>query len=573
MEDKTPGKSTQPCVTKLLQKVPTYIRGLDEILQGGIPKERTTLLWGESGSGKTVLGTEMIFRAASRGEPGVILSFEESPQTLRRNFSTMGWDLLSLEDQGKLFLMEGRIDHRALVEGRFGLEPLMAIIRGKAAQMGAKRVFLDAPDVLLGLLHEPASVRAQLCFLVDWLAGSGLTTLMTLKPRGGGGFQAFTDFFESMTDCIIALDARVRNQVTTRRMRVVKYRGSGFGHNEYPFVITAGGVRTIPITAVQLGHRPSGERLSSGVERLDGLLGGGFFKGSSVLIAGEPGTGKSILASSFVREACQRGEKVLYVTFEESEDALVKNVASAGIDLSIPRERGLLRFLCTMPESTGTEEHLLMLVDQVEGFCPEHVVVDAISACPRMGGPQAAFDYLMRMLNFLKERGITILMVNQTAGTRQQLEISGNGISSMIDTVVFFSYVHGDGETNRAIQVLKSRGSSHSNQVRECVITDNGIEVLEPYGGLGGALTGTARRIQEAKEDQERRRLEAKIQRRQREIAKLKATMEAQMASLRADIENAEWELACLKAEKDRAERERIERLGTRQDGPKTRME
>lgn len=557
---------TQP-QAKSLPKVPTHIRGLDEILNGGLPLGRTTLISGEPGSGKTVLGLEILYRAAVNGEPGILLSFEESRKALRQNAATLGFDLPGLEAAGKLLLLEGRTNHRAKVEGEFGLEPMMAIISGKAREMGAKRVMLDALDVLLALLEEPYRVRAELHFLADWLAGSGLTSLVTLKPREVGPGKAFKDFFYSMSDCVLALDARVLNQVTTRRFRVVKYRGSDFGRNEYPFTITSSGIRTIPITAFQLLHKPFAERLPSGVERLDGLLGGGIFRGSCVLLAGEPGTGKTLLASSFVEESCKRDERVLYVSFEESGEALVQNVSSAGVDLSSPRQRGLLRFLTAMPESRGAEEHLMAVVDLVEEFGPRHVVVDAISACQRMGGEQAAFDFLMRLLNYLKERGITILLVNQTSGSKAHLEISGNGISSMIDTVIFFSYVHGDGETNRVIQVLKSRGSAHSNQARECVITDKGIKVLDAYSGPGGVLTGTARKLQEARDAQEARRMEAEIHLKEMELARLEAALGSQQAELKARIEHAHWELERLKAEKERALAERAERLSLREDG------
>lgn len=550
-----------------LPKLPTRISGLDEIMEGGLPRERTTLLFGQPGSGKTVLGLEILYRAAMDGEPGILLSFEESPQELRQNAATMGFDLPGLEAEGKLLLLEGRIDHRSIVEGSFGLEPLMAIISGRAREMGAERVMLDALDVLLALMEEPLRVRAELHFLADWLSNSGLTSLMTLKPRQAGAGRAFQDFFYSVSDCVLLLDARVLNQVTTRRLRVLKYRGSDFGRNEYPFIITSCGIRTIPITAFRLLHKPFGERLSCGVERLDGLLGGGFFRGSCVLLAGEPGTGKTLLASSFVEETCRRGERVLYLSFEESEEALVSNVSSAGIDLASPGKEGLLRFLTAMPESKGAEEHLTEVVELVEEFGPRHVVVDAISACQRMGGQQAAFDFLMRLLNFLKGQGITILLVNQTSGSKAQLEISGNGISSMIDTVVFFSYVHGDGETNRAIQVLKSRGSAHSNQLRECVITDQGIKVMEPYSGPGGVLTGTARKLQEAKDAQATRRMEAEIRLREMEVARLEALFEAEKARLKAQIEQAQWDLERLRAERERAHRETAERLSLREEG------
>lgn len=553
--------------SKKLPKLPTFIEALDGVLGGGLPKDRTTLILGEPGTGKSVLATEILYRGAIQGEPGIMLSFEETPDMIRQNAATLGWDLPKLEAEGKVFLMEGRTNHHTIMEGKFALDPLLSIISGKAKELGAKRLVLDALDVLLNMIQEPSQARAELMFLTEWLSHCGLTTIMTVKPRRAGHAVLFQEFFDSIAHCVISLSARVVDQITTRRLRVIKYRGSDFGKNEYPFVITGSGIRLIPITAFQLLHKPFGERVSSGIERLDKILGGGIFRSSCVLFAGEPGTGKTLLAATFAQEACKRGERVLYVSLEESEEALIRNVSSASIDLSSPRQSGMIRFLCSMPESRGAEEHLLAIVDEVEEFRPDHVIVDAISACERMGGRQAAFEFLMRLLNYLKEKGITVVLVNQTSGTKAHLEISGSGVSSMIDTVVFFSYVHGEGETNRAIQVLKSRGSSHSNQIRECVITDNGIQVLDVYAGPGGVLTGTARRVQEAKEAREARRMEAQIRLKEEEIKRLKAVLDAQQRRLKAQIELAQRELEHLKAEKDLAEAERAQWAGIREKG------
>jgi len=468
----------------ILKKTPTYINGLDEILNGGLPARRTTLVVGEPGSGKTVMGMEFLFRGAINEEPGIFLGFEEPPRILRENALTFGWDFRSLERDGRLFLMEGGLDPEVVMSGKFSLKPMLSIITGKAKEMGAKRVVIDALDVLFRLFETPSQVRSELHQLNKWLTESGLTSILTLKPREEPPGSLFQDFFYSMADCVIHLDARLLNQISTRRLRVVKYRGSSFGRNEYPFVITVEGVRTIPITRFELRHKPFGERISTGIPSLDTMLGGGYHRASCILLAGEPGTGKTLLASTFVRNVCSRGEKVLYLSFEESPEVLVHNVRSAGIHL-LPFLKGeRLHIFGAMPEATGSEEHLIRMSDAVERIKPQHVIVDAISACERMGGKQVAFDYLMRLLNFLKERGITTILTNQTTGTKSQIEISGNGISSMVDTVIFLSYIPGEGETNRIIQVLKSRGSNHSNQVRQYRITDEGMEILEAYMGM-----------------------------------------------------------------------------------------
>jgi len=544
--------------TKKLEKVPTYIKGLDNILEGGLPKNRATLVLGSPGTGKTNLTLEFLYRGAMNGEPGIFLGFEETKESLKQNAWSFGWNLEALENDNKLSIIEGRLNPETLVSGKFSLKPLLSIISHKAQEMKAKRLVIDALDVLLQLLEEPFAVRSELHYLNHWLSQQGLTTILTLKPREDG--SRLQDFFMSMADCAIVLDARVLNQVTTRRLRVIKYRGSSFGRNEYPFIITDKGLQTIPITSIELKHKPFSARFSTGISRLDRLLDGGLYRASCTLIAGEPGTGKTLLTTTIIQEACRRGEKAVYVSFEESDQAIINNVRSAGINLEPYVKSGRLHFITAMPEATGAEEHLLNLMEAVEKVKPQHVVIDAISACARMGGTQAAYEYLMRALNLLKEKGITIILVNQTSGSREQLELSGIGISSMIDTVIFLSYVHGEGETNRTIQVLKSRGSAHSNQVRECLITDDGIEILDAYVGEAGVLTGTARKVQEARDRLAQLRQEALLKSKELELARVKAIMEAEMKRLQAEVESLTTELKALKMEQEISQEERRKR-------------
>jgi len=550
-----------------LCKTPTHIQGLDEILEGGLPEKRTTLLIGDIGSGKTVMGVEFLYRGALNGEPGIFLGFEETSAKLRENALTLGWDLAVLEADNRLFLMEGRLDPETVVSGKLSLKPMLAIISGKAKEMGARRIVLDALDVLFMLYDDPVDVRAEIHRLNQWLAESGLTAVITLRPREEGPASLFQDFFKSMADCALSLNVNVRNQVPTRSLRVIKYRGSNFGGNEYPYLITEHGIRTNPITIFALKHRAFGERVTSGIPRLDAMLAGGYLRSSCVMLAGEPGTGKTLLAASFARDACGRGEKAFYLSFEESPETLVQHVASAGIDLKPCLKTGKLQLVSFMPESMGVEEHLLREVDLIEKFQPQHVIVDAISACDRMRGKPAAFDYLMRLMNFLKDWGTTTVLTKQTSGAKNQMEIFGSGISSMVDTVIYVGYEEADGETNRTIQVLKSRGSSHSNQAREFVISNDGVQILDLYLGPGGVLTGTARHLQEARDALEERKREADIQAKTREIERLKAELDAEAVRLRLRIKEIGAVKAGLEQEKEKTIAERQKQIRLRRRG------
>jgi circadian clock protein KaiC len=504
-----------------IEKAPTHIPGLDQILEGGLPRGRTTVLSGGPGSGKTLLALEFLYRGALAGEAGIFIGFEEPVEHLREYAATLGWDLRALEREKRLFLLGGHIKPDTLVSGEFSLKGLLAAAAGKSQEMGAKRIAIDALEVALRLFDEPRQVRNEMHLLNDWLQQAGLAVVLTTRAAKPGSAPFFEDFFESMGDCIITLDARVTDQIATRRLRVIKYRGSGFGRNEYPYLITSSGLSVAPISAVGLQHKPLGEKMTTGCRRLDEILDGGYRRASCVLLAGLPGTGKTLLCSTFVAVACGRGERVLYVSFEESEDALVENVRSAGIVLRPHLESGHLRILARFPEAMGVEEHFLHTLEAIDELAPAHVVVDAISACERMGGKQAAFEYLMRLLNACKERGITILMVNQTASD-DLAEISGNGISSLVDTVIGLAYKVNAGEITRLLHVLKSRGSRHSNQQHEYVITDAGIDLREVYVGEGEVLTGTARQVQEARDRAEAQRLDWEIQAKELELQHLR---------------------------------------------------
>lgn len=554
--------------SRKLAKIPTYIPGLDDILHGGFPQGRMTLITGDPGTGKTLLALQFLIKGALRGEPGIFVGFEESIANIKNNCATLGWDVEHLEKAGSLFMIQGTPDPEAIINGSFSLKGLLAVADGKAKEMGAKRIAFDALEVLFRFYDVPHHVRSEILIFNNWLARTGLSAIMTLKPGGKRKWVGtYEDYFDSQADCLLHLNIKTVNQITTRRLKVIKYRGSGFASNDYPYIIAQDGLHLAPITSVKLAHHPLGKKISSGLSKLDQIVYGGFRQGSCLLFAGLPGTGKTVLASTFSRAACERGERVFYVSFEESQDALLENIKSTGLNLWPYVHDKHLVILATMPESMGAEEHLICVLTKLNSFKPQFLIVDAISACERMGGKQAAFEFLMRLLNTCKDRGITIILINQTAGASQYLEISGNNISSMIDTVIFMDYVKGQGETNRILQVLKARGSAHSNQQWEYRITSRGIEISDLYLGEGEVLTGAARIMQEEKDRAAEENLKARLAAKKAEIDILSSTIAAESAKHQARIAAAELELKRLELaqqqlEKGKMQRSKIRRFG-----------
>lgn len=491
-------KQKGTAVLSTIAKVSSGISGLDEILHGGFPAGRVTLLCGGPGSGKTVFGLEFLVRSAMAGQPGILVSFEERADAIRDNALSLGWDLSALEKAGKLFILEARLDRNAVVAGEFNIEPLLAIIQGQSRKMKATHVVIDAVDALMRIFQDRRREFEEIGKLHDWLLESGFTTLMTSKLSDATGSRNGYEFLDYMTDCVLVLDQRVAGQVTTRRLRVLKYRGSGFASNEYPFVLTETGGVVMPVSTVSLNGRPPGPMLSTGIASLDGLLGGGFRRGSCLLITGPTGTGKTTLACSFVRQACARTEKVLYIGFEESPEAMVGNMLSPGVDLRPALEAGTLQVLTRMPESMGSEHHLLGALERIDAFGPDHIVVDAISACHRMGSGQAAFDYLVRLIDACSQRGITLFLVNQLDSGHTANGLSGIGLSSLIDTILILRYHRWDGRFGRILRIYKSRGSDHSAGEHPFAITDGGIRIdtegLQSEPGAETAGSTTARR-------------------------------------------------------------------------------
>jgi len=463
-------------------KVATNIDGLDEILRGGVPAGRTTLIAGGPGTGKSMFGLEFLYRGARSGHPGIFLSFEESKESVRENCLSLGWDLASLEKEGRFFLVDGHVDSQVLVSGDFNMNGLLAIVSGKAQEMGADRIVIDAVDMLMRVFDDPKRAQNETLTLHDWLNSRGMTSILTAKSAKNTIRSPF-GFLDFMADCVIYLDQRIQAQVNTKRLQVVKYRGSGYGGNEYPFLIADNGIHLNPVSGVEMALDRDHQRTSSGDPTLDAILGGGYHKGTCVLVSGLTGTGKTATASTFVRSACGNGQKVLYISYEESAGSMVQGMLSLGIDLRPPMESGCLEILSVMPESMGIEEHLFRIVSTIKRFKPDHIVLDAMSAVKRIAGDAAAFDFVVRLVDFCKETGATMMLINQGRGFHENYEFTGIGLSSIIDTILILDYKDTGTELKRVLLVLKSRGANHSNKYHPFILTDHGMRIeREPDG-------------------------------------------------------------------------------------------
>lgn len=520
-----------------LPKAATGIRGLDEVTSGGLPRGRPTLVCGPAGSGKTLLAMEFLVRGITDfGEPGVFMAFEETREDLVANVASLGFDLASFEVDGMLVLDHVDVVASELVEaGDWDLEGLFIRLGAAIDSVGATRVVIDTIETLFGAFQDAATLRSELQRLFLWLKARGVTAVIT-GERGEGRLTRH-GIEEYVSDCVIVLDHLVSEQTSTRRLRILKYRGSLHGTNEYPFLIGERGISVEPITSLGLQHAVSTERVSTGVDRLDVMLGGdGPFRGSSVLVTGTAGTGKSTLAAQFCDAACARGERAIYFAFEESKDQIIRNMSSVGMDLGRWLKAGLLQFRCVRPSLLGLEGHLLATQILIEDFDPAVIVMDPISDLVATGPERSVTAMLTRQVDFLKARGITAMFTN-LAG-KDQRDGTDQLVASLIDTGLVLRTLEGNGEHNRVLSVLKSRGMAHSNQVREFLLTDRGIELADVYVGPQGVLTGSARSAQEAKELSEAAARQEDLQQRRANLDRERVSVEARVAVLWREFED-----------------------------------
>jgi circadian clock protein KaiC len=527
-----------------LEKAPTGIPGLDQITGGGLPLGRVTLVAGSAGAGKTLLGLNFLVAGARQyGDPGVLMTFEESAAKVALNVRSLGFDLDELQRTGLLAVLAFRVDPSEMVAaGEFDFEPLFAILDDAITRVGAKRVVLDTIEVLFGAFGDDTIVRSELSRLMRWLEERGVTVVLT-GERGNGTALTRHGIEEYVTDCVIVLDHRVSAEISTRRLRVVKYRGSAHGTNEYPFLISARGVTVLPITSVALNYEASEERISTGIPRLDHMLGGGMFRGSTLMVSGTAGTGKTSLGAHMVNAACARGEQALLVLLEESPEQVLRNMRSIGLDLRPWVEAGLLRIWAARPSAYGLETHLAIFAELIEENPPSVAVIDGIvslsNGIPTTEVNTEVISIVARKIDLLKTRGITSVITAIGQGE----EVSTVTMSSMADTWLLLRNVEANGERNRLLFVLKSRGTAHSNQMREFVLTDHGVELVDVYVGAAGVLAGSARVTQQAAERDEDLRIAEELARRRRELHRSVIEREAHLVAVQDQLDAERTEM------------------------------
>ena len=520
-----------------IKKSPTGIAGFDEITRGGLPAGRTTLIVGGPGAGKTVFALQTLVTAArTYREPGIFVAFEESSRQIVGNAATFGWDLPALERE-HLFFLDARLSPSTVQAGDFDISAMLAGLGAKAREMGAKRIVFDGIDVLLTLLSDPTKERREMYRLQDWLAASELTAMITAKA---GDTDATTaerySFMQFMVDAVVTLHHRMIDRVSLRGIRVMKYRGSGFAEGEFPMIISDTGIEVATFGNSELNFEVSTARVSSGIPRLDTMLDGGYYRGSGVLISGAPGVAKTTLAGAFALAACERGERVLYVSFDEAGNQIIRNLRSVGIELEPHRDSGLLQFYSVRTESRSSEDHLVSLKRCLASFEPQNFIVDPLSALGKSGGHVAAVHASLRLLDYARSLGITTVCTSLVAD-EAPAETTTTQISTIADTWIHLAYLVHGGERNRTLTIVKSRGMKHSNQVRELLLSDQGLTLADVFTAGGTVLVGTARFEHEARmrEAAARERSARLIQRKTGEQAE--ARIRAQMAVLEAELE------------------------------------
>ncbi len=518
-----------------LDKCSSGIKGLDTVTLGGLPRGRPTLVCGGSGTGKTLFGMQFLVHGIlDHDEPGVFMCFEEREKDLAANVASLGFDLPALIARKKLAIEQVTIEREEIREtGEYSLDGLFIRLAAAIDEVGAKRVVLDTVESLFAALGNLGILRSELTRLFGWLKDKGVTTVVT-GERGDGTLTRH-GLEEYVSDCVILLDQRVVDQIATRRIRIVKYRGSAHGSNEYPFLLDKKGFTVLPITSIGLEYPASTELISTGIHKLDAMLGGrGYFRGGTMLVSGGAGTGKTSIAAHFADAACRRGERAIYFCFEESPDQIKRNMQSIGINLGQWVEKGLLRFFASRPTSFGLEVHLGAMVNLVDEFAPRVVVLDPVTSFDTAGSKLDARSMLMRLVDLLKSRQVTALFVSLAGDTGIS---EHSGISSLIDTWMIVTNLEQGAERTRTLSVVKSRGMKHSNQVRELLLSDKGADLADVVVGPDGSvLTGSALAAQQVADRAAAVIMSEEIARKKAALLRKRKAVEAKIAELEADL-------------------------------------
>jgi circadian clock protein KaiC len=545
-------------ISHALEKMPTGIDGFDKISGGGLPRNRTSLVMGGPGCGKTVFAMQTLVNGARLwNEPGIFVAFEEPSRQTIANTASFGWDLPTLEKEGKLFFLNARLSANDVQSGNFDLIGMLASLKAKADEMGAKRIVFDSLDVLLGLLNDPIAERRELYRLHDWLSQAGPTGIITLRTEGGDPLLSqHYGFMHFMADCVVLLHHHIAERVSLRNLRVLKYRGSHFAENEFPLVIGPQGMDVTSFGPEETEVEAPTQRVSSGIERLDTMLSGGYYRGSSVLITGAPGTAKSTLSAAFAQAACLRGEKTLYVSFDENASEIVRNLSSVNICLAPHVESGILKIYSEGSAAKSAEEQLMRIKMLIREQKPRCLVIDPLTAMVKAGGRIAAMGMSKELLHSAKVDGITIILTSLVEGGESMLETSGVAISTISDTWIHLSFLVLGGERNRALTIVKSRGTRHSNQVRELILSNEGVTLTDVYTSGGEVLMGSLRWGKMRMEALEKERARTADERKRSELALSEAETLARLEVLKRQLEAQRAELALLATQQKMQEEE-----------------
>ena len=514
------------------------------ILEGYLNWERTTLLKGGPGSGKTVFALQCLVNAVrKRKERGIFVAFEETTGQILANAGTFDWGLPALMKK-KLFFLDARLSPEVVQSGEFDLSGMLAMLKAKKDELRAGWIVFDGIDVLLTLLRDPAAEMREIYRIRDWLAENQMSAIITAKTEGGLSDAVNYDFMQFMVDCVVGLTRRIEHGVSLHRLQITKYRGSDFMAGEFPVSFGASGMEVAPPEPAEIRHQASTERLSAGFERLDKMLGGGLFRGSSTLVTGLPGTSKTTLAGKFAEAACRRGERTLFVSFDEGAEPIVRNLASVGIQFRPHLKSGLLHMYSARTESIGAEDHLVKLKALIREVHPRCLVIDPISAIAKAGGLDAARAVASRLIYMVKDEGITVFITAINEGDDPSSEATDLQVSTIADTWIHLSYVIRSGERNRALTIIKSRGTWHSNQVRELILGATGPVLADVYSAGGEVLMGTLRWEKEDEERGKTLQRRAAFDHKRRELEVSEADTRARIKAMENDLARQRSELA-----------------------------